>query len=124
MTATRRKERLKSRGESVDPHAHQAPSFTLDVDDSHTTGRRDTDRPTCLTPINHVCVYVCESAYVHLSVPLCALVCVCVCKSASWPNWWLITLSFPVKEVYKSSGGHVGLLHDFKHCLTAPLTAT
>ena len=80
----RRKERLKTRTdrERVDPHGQH----------SHRGEDREKDRPTCLTPINHVCMCLC--------MHVCAGVC--VCKSPPWPNWWLIMLSFPVEEVYKS----------------------
>lgn len=47
--------------------------FSLDLDDAHTTGRRDNnekDRPTCLSAVNHVCVCMneCMSVPVLLSV--------------------------------------------------------
>lgn len=68
------------------------------------------DRPTCLTPINHVRMCMCVG-----------IVCLGVRKSPSRPNWFLIMLSFPVKEVYKSSGATPGFVRSFKRGLTAPI---
>lgn len=110
MTATRRGERLKTQRarerQTERVESHHAPSLILDLDNSHTTGRRDrseTGRPTCLTVWNHVCGR-CEHLHVFVCIPACTCALVCVYKSPPWPNWWLITLSFPVEEVYKSLG--------------------